>query len=43
VVPADPSTGLTISTPGNYLLSKSNTPDFFGQYEKDKLMFAAEF
>jgi hypothetical protein len=43
VVPAGPSTGVTITTPGAYLLSKSNTPDFFGQYERDKLMFAAEF
>jgi hypothetical protein len=43
VVPAGPSTGVTITTPGNYLLSKSNTPDFFGKYEKDKVMVAAEF
>jgi len=43
VVPAGPSTGVTITTPGNYLLSKSNTPDFFGQYEKNKVMVAAEF
>jgi hypothetical protein len=34
---------VTITTPGNYLLSKSNTPDFFGKYEKDKVMVAAEF
>ena len=43
VVPAGPSSGVTITTPGNYLLSQSNTPDCFGQYEKDQLMFAAEF
>lgn len=41
VVPAGTSTGLTITTTGNYLLSKGKTPDFFGQYEKGKLMFAA--
>ena len=43
LVPAGPSTGVTITTPGNLLLSKSNTPDFFGRYEKDKVMFAAEY
>jgi len=43
IVPAGPSKGLTITTPGNLLLAKINEPDFFGRFEKNKVMVAAEY
>jgi hypothetical protein len=43
VVPAGPSQGITITTPGALTLSRINEPDFFGRYEKNKIMVAAEF
>ena len=43
VVPAGPSTGVTITTPGSLILSAINEPEFFGRYEKNRLMIAAEY
>ena len=43
VIPAGPEQGITITTPGNLLLGVINEPDYFGKYEKNKLMFAAEY
>jgi hypothetical protein len=43
VVPAGPSQGVTITTPGTLVLSTSNTPNFFGRYEKNRFMVAAEY
>jgi hypothetical protein len=36
VVPAGPSQGVTITTPGSLVLSPINLPDYFARYEKDK-------
>ena len=43
VVPSGPGAGTTITTPGNFQLARQNTPYFFGRYEKDRLMVAAEY
>ena len=43
VVPAGPSQGVTVTTPGTLVLSGGNEPDFFGRYEKNRVMFAAEY
>lgn len=43
VVPAGPSKGVTITTPGALVLSPINLPDVFARYEKDRLMIAAEY
>lgn len=43
VVPAGPSKGVTITTPGQMVLSNLNVPSFFGQYERNRFMFAAEY
>ena len=43
VVPAGPSTGVTITSTGNMLLSQTDEPDYFGRYEKDRIMVAAEY
>ena len=38
-----PGEDVTITTPGVFKLGSSNAPDFFGHYEKNKVMFAAEY
>jgi len=38
-----PGEGVTITTPGSLNLGKINEPDFFGRYEKNKIMVAAEY
>jgi hypothetical protein len=43
VVPAGPSKGLTITTPGSFAIGHETVPDFFGRYDKNKVMFAAEY
>jgi hypothetical protein len=43
VVPGGPSKGVTITTPGSLVLNPINEPQFFGRYEKDRFMFAAEY
>lgn len=43
VVPAGPSKGITITTPGFLVLNPLNTPDFFARYEKNRVMFAGEY
>jgi len=43
VVPAGPETGVTITTQGTIVLPAGNTPDYFGRYEKNRFMFAAEY
>jgi hypothetical protein len=43
VVPAGPSQGVTITTPGTMVLNVPNTPDFFGRYEKNRFMIAGEY
>jgi hypothetical protein len=43
VVPAGPSTGVTITTPGALVLNAINEPDFFGRYEKNRFMIAGEY
>jgi hypothetical protein len=43
VVPAGPSKGITITTPGTFAVSKETVPNFFGRYDKNKLMFASEY
>jgi hypothetical protein len=43
VVPAGPSQGVTITTSGTMILNASNSPDYFGRYEKNRIMVAAEY
>lgn len=43
VVPAGPSEGVTITTPGTLMLGKLHEPDYFGKYEKNRVMVAAEW
>jgi hypothetical protein len=43
VVPAGPSKGITISTPGSLVLNTINEPDVFARYEKDRFMIAGEY
>lgn len=43
VVPAGPSKGVTITTSGHAVFPASNSPDLFGKYEKDRVMFATEY
>jgi hypothetical protein len=43
VVPAGPSKGITITTPGALVLNGGNEPDFFGRFEKNRLMIAGEW
>jgi hypothetical protein len=43
VVPAGPSQGVTITTTGTLTLNPSDTPDFFGRYEKNRFMVAGEY
>jgi hypothetical protein len=43
VVPAGPSTGVTITTPGALVLNPINEPQVFARYEKKRLMVAAEY
>jgi hypothetical protein len=43
VVPAGPSQGVTITTNGSLTLNTSDTPDFFGRYEKNRIMIAGEY
>jgi hypothetical protein len=43
VVPAGPSQGVTITTPGTMVLEVPHTPDFFGRYEKNRFMIAGEY
>jgi hypothetical protein len=43
VVPAGPSQGVTITAPGNMVLTHNNEPDYFGKYEKKRWMAAAEY
>lgn len=43
VVPAGPSKGITITTPGSLVLYPINEPMFFGRYEKDRFMIAGEY
>jgi len=43
VVPAGPSKGVTITTPGALVLNPINEPQVFARYEKDRFMIAAEY
>jgi hypothetical protein len=43
VVPSGPSKGVTITTSGQAEFSKSNSPDLFGKYERNRVMLAAEY
>jgi hypothetical protein len=43
VVPAGPSKGVTITVPGSLVLYPLNEPSFFGHFEKDRFMIAAEY
>jgi len=43
VVPGGPSQGVTITTQGTFAIGKETVPDFFGRYEKNKLMLASEY
>jgi len=43
VIPSGPEQGITITTPGQMVLSKINEPNYFGRYEKNKVMVAAEY
>ena len=43
VVSSGPNQGVTITTPGTMVLDVPNTPDFFGRFEKNRFMAAAEF
>jgi hypothetical protein len=43
VVPAGPSTGITITTPGAMVLYAIDEPQFFGRYEKNRFMMAGEY
>jgi hypothetical protein len=38
-----PGEGVTITTPGSLNLNTINVPSYFGRYEKDRVMFAAEY
>jgi len=43
VVPAGPSKGVTITTPGAMVLNAINEPAFFARYEKNRIMIAGEY
>lgn len=43
VIPAGPEAGVTITMPGSVSLFGLNEPSYFGKYEKNKLMVAAEW
>jgi hypothetical protein len=43
VVPAGPSTGVTITIPGDLVLNALDEPQVFARYEKDRIMIAGEY